>query len=327
MIQLAGGSEELARSTLPAVVLMAYGSPSSLDSVGEYLLQVRGGRKPSEEEIERLKERYRRVGGSTPLLQVTSAQAKALQDRFPSESASVQVHFGMKHWHPFVEDVIAGIAMHNSPLIVGVALAPQYSRLAIGGYEEGVRRGLARGGPDTPFIMIKSWHTQPSLISALAERVRNGLEKTDDPEGAVVLFTAHSLPKKAVGADDPYESQLLESSRLVAGQAGVKNWEFAFQSVSGPVDAWLGPTLRDKISELAGKGVSQILVCPVGFVSDHLEILYDLDIEAKDYAASLGVALRRTASLNDDPGLIEALSSAVRTVLSAGTISAKVALG
>ncbi len=306
---------------------MAYGSPSSLDSVGEYLLQVRGGRKPSEEEVERLKERYRRVGGTTPLLQVTKAQAKALQDKLLSESVHIQVHFGMKHWHPFVEDVIAGIAMHNPPLIIGVALAPQYSRLAIGGYEEGVRRGLARQGPDTPFIMIKSWHTQPSLISALAERVRNGSEKTDDPQDAVVLFTAHSLPKKAVAPDDPYDSQLLETSRLVASQAGVKKWEFAFQSVSGPADEWLGPTLKDKTSELAAKGVRQILVCPVGFVSDHLEILYDLDIEAKEHAASLGVTLRRTASLNDDPRLIEALASEVRTVLSARTVPTNVALG
>ncbi len=305
---------------------MAYGSPSSLDSVGEYLLQVRGGRRPSEEEVERLKERYRRVGGRTPLLQVTEAQAKALREKLLAESIHVQVHFGMKHWHPFVEDVVAGIAMHNAPLIIGVALTPQYSKLAIGGYEEGVRRGLAREGPDTPFIMIKSWHTQPSLIGALAERVRNGLEKTDDPD-AVVVFTAHSLPKKAVASDDPYESQLLETSRLVAGQADAKNWEFAFQSVSGPVDAWLGPTLRDKISELAGRGVRQILVCPVGFVSDHLEILYDLDIEAKEYAASLAVTLRRTASLNDDPGLIEALASEVRSILAARTITANVALG
>ena len=313
-------------SRLPAIVLMAYGSPSSLDLVGEYLQQVRGGRKPSEEEVERLRDRYRRVGGSTPLLQVTTAQAKALQDKLLSESIQAQVHFGMKHWHPFVEDVVAGILIHKAPLIIGVALTPQYSRLSIGGYEEGVRRGLAREGPDTPFIMIKSWHTQPPLIRALANRVHNGLERMGDPESAVVLFTAHSLPRTAVAPGDPYESQLLETSRLVANQATVKNWEFAFQSVSGPVDAWLGPTLKDKISELAGKGVRQILVCPVGFVSDHLEILYDLDIEAKERAASLGVTLRRTASLNDDPGLIEALASAVRPVLSPRTIPASVAL-
>ncbi len=311
----------------PAVVLMAYGTPGSLSLVGEYLLQVRGGRKPSQEEVERLTERYRRVGGKTPLLEVTMAQAKALQDKLHSESTHVQVHFGMKHWHPFVEDVVAGVLIHKAPLIIGVALTPQYSRLSIGGYEEGARRGLARQGPDTPFIMIKSWHTQPSLIRVLADRVRNGLKKMDDPESAVVLFTAHSLPKRAVASDDPYESQLLETSRLVAGQGDVKNWEFAFQSVSGPVDTWLGPTLKDKISELAGRGVRRILVCPVGFVSDHLEILYDLDIEAKEYAASLGVNLQRTTSLNDDPGLIEALASAIRPVLAERIITSNAALG
>ena len=312
--------------TVPSVVLMAYGSPKSLDSVGEYLTHVRGGRTPSQEDVDRLRDRYRRVGGQTPLLQVTTAQAEALQEKFRSESVDVRVHFGMKHWHPFVEDVVASIALHNAPLIIGVALVPQYSRLSIRGYEEGVRRGLAREGPKTPFVMIKSWHAQPSLISALAERVRSGAEKADDHGDTVVVFTAHSLPKKEVALDDPYEAQLLETSRLVADQAGVKDWEFAFQSVSGPFDAWLGPTLKDKISELAAKGVRQILVCPVGFVSDHLEILYDLDIEAREYAASLGVTLQRTASLNDDPGLIEALASAVRPVLSARSIPATVPL-
>ena len=218
--------------TVPSVVLMAYGSPKSLDYVGEYLTHVRGGRTPSQEDVDRLRDRYRRVGGQTPLLQVTTRQAEALQEKFRSEPVGVRVHFGMKHWHPFVEDVVAGIALHNAPLIVGVALVPQYSRLSIGGYEEGVRRGLAREGPKTPFVMVKSWHTQPSLISALAERVRSGTEKTDDREETVVVFTAHSLPKSAIAQDDPYEAQLMETSRLVAGQADVKNWEFAFQSVS-----------------------------------------------------------------------------------------------
>lgn len=319
-------SENLENYTVPSVVLMAYGSPKSLDSVGEYLTHVRGGRTASQEDVDRLRDRYRRVGGQTPLLQVTTAQAEALQKMFLSEPARARVHFGMKHWHPFVEDVVAGIALHNAPLIIGVALVPQYSRLSIRGYEEGVRRGLAREGPNTPFVMIKSWHTQPSLISALAERVRKGTETTDDHEETVVVFTAHSLPKKEVALDDPYEAQLLETSRLVAAQAGIKNWEFAFQSVSGQFDAWLGPTLKDKISELAAKRVKHILVCPVGFVSDHLEILYDLDIEAREYAASLGVTLRRTASLNDDPGLIEALASAVRPVLAARTVTANIAL-
>ncbi len=318
---------DLKQYTVPSVVLMAYGSPKSLDSVGEYLTHIRGGRRPSQEDVDRLREKYRRVGGQTPLLQVTTAQSEVLQEKFRSESVGVRVHFGMKHWHPFVEDVVAGIALHNAPLIVGVALVPQYSRLSIRGYQDGVARGLAREGPNTPFVMVKSWHTQPSLISALARRVRSGTEKTDDHEDTVVVFTAHSLPKNEVAIDDPYEAQLMETSRLVAGEAGVKNWEFAFQSVSGPFDAWLGPTLKDKISELAAKGVKRILVCPVGFVSDHLEILYDLDIEAKEYAASLGVTLRRTASLNDDPGLIEALASAVRPVLAARTIPASVALG
>ncbi len=301
---------------------MAYGSPNSLDEVGEYLSQVRGGRPSSQDEIEHLKEKYRRVGGRTPLLQITISQAKALEDKLLSESIPVRVYFGMKHWHPFVEDAIGKIVVDNPPLVVGMALAPHYSKMSIGGYEEGVKRGLAKTKSDTRFVMVRSWHTQPSLIKALSDRVSSELEKMNDPKGAVVLFTAHSLPRKAVSEDDPYQVQLLETSRLVANQAGVKNWDFAFQSASGPPEAWLGPTIKEKIAGLAKKGFREILACPVGFVSDHLEILYDLDVEAKQYAVSQGVTLQRTASLNDDPRFIEALASAVRPILSAQPIPA-----
>ncbi len=295
---------------------MAYGSPNSLDEVGEYLSQVRGGRIATQDEVEHLKERYRRVGGGTPLLQITISQAKGLEESLHSQSVPARVHFGMKHWHPFVEDVAEKIVGENPPLIIGVALAPHYSKLSIGGYEERVRRGLAKAKSDIPFIMVKSWHTESSLIRALSYRVSVEVERMNDPEGTIVLFTAHSLPKKAVSEEDPYEAQLRETSRLVASQANVKNWDFAFQSASGPADAWLGPTVREKIAELAKRGFRQILACPVGFVSDHLEILYDLDVEAKEYALSQGVRLRRTASLNDDPMFIEALTSVVKPMLS-----------
>lgn len=294
-----------------AILLMAYGSPNSLDEVGEYLRQVRGGRLPTDIEVQRLRERYRRVGGKTPLFEVTMAQAIALQRKLDPEEASLRVYVGMKHWHPFIQEVIQAIARDNSTRIVGLALAPYYSELSIGGYEDAVHEGIENAKP-IPFTMVQSWHNQPHLIDALTERVRTGLAGMDKPTEAVVLFAAHSLPKRFVSSDDPYESQLRETSQLVADKAGISSWDFAFQSGGEPADTWLGPMIKEKIAELSARRFRELLVCPVGFVSDHLEILYDIDIEAKEYASSLGVRLTRTSSLNDDPELIEALADTVK---------------
>ena len=294
---------------------MAYGSPNSLDEVGEYLQQVRGGRTPTTEEVERLKERYRLVGGQTPLLKMTLAQAKALEEKFRSQQIDSSVHIGMKHWYPFIEDVVEKITAQNVSGIVGLALAPHYSKLSIGGYADAVRRGLAKSEKPVPFTMVESWHNQQSLISALSHRVRDGLDKFDEPSKAIVLFTAHSLPKRFVEQDDPYRSQLQETSQLVASNAGIKSWDFAFQSAGHPLDAWLAPSIKEKIAELSGREFRELLVCPVGFVSDHLEILYDLDIEAKTYASSQGIKLTRTTSLNDDPELIDAVAAKLAPLL------------
>ena len=300
---------------MPAIILMAYGSPSSLDEVGDYLAQVRGGRGSSPDEIEHLKQRYQRVGGQTPLLQITKSQADVLQKKLIADGAPARVSFGMKHWHPFVEDVVEKISIDNPPILVGLALAPHYSKLSIGGYEDSVRRGLARRHSKVPFVMVKSWHTEPSLITALSTRVSNMLKEIAGSGGTMVVFTAHSLPLRVVSDDDPYQAQLLETSQLVANEAHVTNWDFAFQSASGPTGTWLGPSLKEKITEFSNKGITRILVCPVGFVSDHLEILYDLDVEARDYANSRGVVLSRTLSLNDDPMFIEALARVAKPIL------------
>jgi len=306
----------------PAVLLMAYGSPNSLDEVGEYLRQVRGGRSSTPEEIERLTERYRQVGGQTPLLKITLAQTKVLEEKLWSERLDSRVYFGMKHWHPFIEDVVEKIVSDGASSIIGLALAPHYSKLSIGGYAGAVRRGLDRAGISVPFTMVESWHDQQSLINALSRRVRDGLQNFDEPSRAVVLFTAHGLPKKFVQDGDPYWSQLQETSRLVADKSGIGSWDFAFQSAGHPIEAWMGPSIKEKIAELSGKGFRELLVCPVGFVSDHLEILYDLDIEAKGYAISLGARLERTASLNDDPEFIDAIASRLRPLLARETVAA-----
>jgi len=306
----------------PAVLLMAYGSPNSLDEVGEYLRQVRGGRLPTPEEVERLQERYRQVGGQTPLLKITLAQAKALDEKLQASGINSKVYVGMKHWHPFIEDVVEKIVSDGAPGIIGFALAPHYSKLSIGGYADALKRGLAKTKRPVPFTMVESWHDRPSLISALSRRVHHGLEKFGEPSQAVVLFTAHSLPKKFVQDDDPYWNQLQETSQLIATESGIKSWDFAFQSAGQPIDSWMGPSIKEKITELSGKGFRELLVCPVGFVSDHLEILYDLDIEARDYASSLGTRLERTFSLNDDPEFINAIASRIRPLLTREIVTA-----
>ena len=298
-----------------AVLLMAYGSPNSLEEVAEYLRQVRGGRSTTPAEVERLRDRYRKVGGQTPLLKITLAQASALQARFESDRVPARVHVGMKHWHPFIEETVQKIVGEGASSIVGLALAPHYSKLSIGGYEEAVHRGLDKT-KDVLFSMIRSWHAQPHLIQALAQRVRTGLDAMEKPSDAALLFTAHSLPKRFVSEDDPYFAQLNETSSLVAGRSGAGFWDFAFQSSGEPAGSWLGPQIKEKIAELSGKGFREILVCPVGFVSDHLEILYDLDIEAKEYGRSLGVRVARTQSLNDDPEFISAIAETVKPFLS-----------
>jgi ferrochelatase len=300
---------------------MAYGSPNSLDEVGEYLRQVRGGRPPTPEEVERLQDRYRQVGGQTPLLKITLAQAKALEEKLLSERLDSRVYVGMKHWHPFIEDVVEKVASDGALSIIGLALAPHYSKLSIGGYADAVNRGLARTERPVPFTMVESWHDHESLINALSRRVRDGLQKFNEPSKAFVLFTAHSLPRKFVQDEDPYWSQLQETSQLVASKSGIKSWDFAFQSAGHPIESWMGPSIKEKITELSGKGVRELLVCPVGFVSDHLEILYDLDIEAKGLAGSLGTRLERTASLNDDPEFINAIASRLESLLSREVIT------
>jgi ferrochelatase len=228
----------------------------------------------------------------------------------------------MKHWHPFIEETVQQIVRDGATSLVGVGLAPHYSRLSIGGYEEAVRRGLDMNGSTIPFVMVKSWHKEDSLIRALSRRVEEVLNKLTSSREAAVLFTAHSLPKKAVAPDDPYQNQLLETCQLVAARAEVNSWSFAFQSAGRLEEGWLGPGVRDQILRLSKEGFREILVCPVGFVSDHLEILYDLDIDANQYAKLLGVRLERTSSLNDDPDLIDALANVSRQAMEPKTLLA-----
>ena len=278
---------------------MAYGSPEHPEDIRPYLEDIREGRPVSEHAVEELTERYRRIGGRSPLDELTERQRAALERKL-----GLPVYVGMKHWQPRIADAVAQALDGGADRLVAVVLAPHYSALSIAGYRERLEAAL-QGRAE--LVFVESWHDVEPFIAVLADRIRG----TD----AHVVFTAHSLPERILAMGDPYKDQLLETSRLVADRAGVERWSFAFQSESPTGEPWLGPDILDELTRLDGEGVEQVLACPVGFVSDHLEILWDLDVEARERAAELGVEFDRIESLNDDPAFIAALGEVVREAL------------
>jgi ferrochelatase len=283
----------------PAVVLMAYGSPSDLADIRPYLEDIRSGRPVSDEAVEELTERYRRIGGS-PLDDVTEATRARLEGElgFP-------VFVGMKHWTPRIGEAVDRAVERGADQIVGLVLAPHYSKLSIDGYRERLEDAL---DGRTGLRFIESWHVHEAYLEVLADRVR-GTESH-------VVFTAHSLPSRILDMGDPYRDQLLDTSELIAERAGLESWSFAFQSASATGEPWLGPDILEELDDLHERGIERVLVCPIGFVSDHLEILWDIDVEARERAAELGLELDRIESLNDDPAFVRGLAELVRETVS-----------
>jgi ferrochelatase len=281
-----------------AVLVLAYGSPTREEDIPAYFSDIRGGRPVRPEAVEDLTERYRRIGGS-PLNEVTEAQRAALEAEL-----GLPVYVGMKHWDPWIPDAVARAVEDGATRLVGLVLAPHYSALSIAGYRERVE-GSLNGSVDLRFI--ESWHDHAPYLDAVADRVRG--------TSAHVVFTAHSLPERILAMGDPYRDQLLETSRLVAERAGVERWSFAFQSESPTGEPWLGPDILDELDRLHAERVRGVLVAPIGFVADHLEILWDIDVAARERAADLGLELDRIPSLNDDPAFIRGLADLVRRAL------------
>jgi protoporphyrin/coproporphyrin ferrochelatase len=279
-------------------VLMAYGSPSRPEDVRAYLEDIRGGRPVRPEAVEKLAERYRRIGGGSPLNEITERQRAALE-----RELGLPVHVGMKHWTPRIADAVEAALAGGTERIVGLVLAPHFSRLSIGGYQRLLDEALAGR---VELVFVESWHDHGPFLDVLAERVRG----TD----AHVVFSAHSLPERILAEGDPYRDQLLETAGLVAERAGLAEWSFAFQSESPTGEPWLGPDIVAHLDELHANGVSKVLIAPIGFVSDHLEILWDIDVEARGKAAELGLELDRIESLNHDPAFIRALATLVGQV-------------
>jgi protoporphyrin/coproporphyrin ferrochelatase len=275
---------------------MAYGSPSGPEDIPAYFADIRGGRPASPEAVAELTERYRRIGGTSPLNEITERQRAALE-----EELGIRVYVGMKHWRPHIRDAADRALADGAERLVGLVLAPHFSRMSVGEYH----RQLAEACADrAELVFIASYHAHEPLIELLADRVR----ATD----AHVVFTAHSLPERILAEEDPYKDQLLETSALVADRAGIDSWSFAFQSESPTGEPWLGPDILDELANLHAEGVRKVLAAPIGFVADHLEILWDIDIEAREKAAELGLGLERIESLNDDPAFIRVLASVAK---------------
>jgi ferrochelatase len=297
-----------------AVLLLAYGSPETPDQVEPYFRHIRGGRAPSPEAVENLQQRYAAIGGRTPLLAITTETARGLQSALDARApGEYRTYVGMKHWHPFIGDVIPQIAADGVRRVVAVVLAPHYSRMSVGGYRQYVQDANAKLGAPMEIAFVESWHLRPEFVGLMADRVRDGLAAFPPRERdeTRVVFSAHSLPVRIRTWDDPYESQLLASCAAVAREAGLTRWDFAWQSAGHTGEPWLGPDIVDYLGELHAAGVRSVLSVPIGFVSEHLEVLFDIDREAVTRAESLGMTLRRTRMPNATPELIAVLDAIV----------------
>jgi ferrochelatase len=289
---------------------MAYGTPERLEDVERYYTHIRRGSVPPPELLADLVSRYEAVGGPTALNRITRSQADGVARALAGRGHEVSVYIGFKHVPPFIGDAVAQMEGEGIEAAVGLVLAPHYSLRSIAEYERYAEDARPQG---LALEVIRSWHDDPGLIAFLATRLREALSRSSG--GARVLFTAHSVPVPPSGREDPYERQLRETCALVARAANVEEWEFAFQSAGRTTDAWLDPDVLETIGGIADRGHAGVVLQAVGFVADHLETLYDLDIEARHAAESRGLSYTRAAMPNDDPAFIEVLASIVEAKL------------
>lgn len=289
------------------VLLMAHGTPASTDEIEPFYTRIRRGRPPTPEQLAELVQRYDAIGGVSPLTERTAEQVDgvraALEARAPGR---YRVAYGAKHTDPLIEDAAALLGAADVDRVVGLVLTPHGSTM---GSQEYLERARAALGP-TPFVAVGPWYAEPTLVSLLAQRVRNALRHVGGR--TTVLFTAHSLPERVREAGDTYPEQLEESAELIAVAAGLDHWLVAWQSAGRTPEPWIGPDVRDEVRRLAADDLADgVVVCPVGFVADHLEVLYDLDIELAAVADEVGLFFARTASLNDDPAFVATLADVI----------------
>ncbi|MBP6805343.1 MAG: ferrochelatase [Chloroflexi bacterium] len=291
------------------VLIMAYGGPNSLDEIPGYLADIRNGRVTTPAVLEEISRNYRLIGGKSPLLEISTRQVAAVRAHLDPDK--FKVYMGMRHWSPWIEDVVGQMIDDGITQAIALVLAPHYSKLSVAKYHAKVADGLEMYRGHIDFDFIDSYHDAPKLIQALANRVNEGLSRWPEAErdDVHIIFSAHSLPVRIMKMGDPYDSQLRETAQLVADKAGLAaaRWSWCYQSAGRSSEPWLGPQIQEHIPALAAQGIQNMISIPVGFVSDHVEILYDIDIQAQAVAKELGVRLERPSALNDDPLYIQTL--------------------
>jgi len=294
------------------VLIMAYGGPNSLEDVEPYLLDVRDYRQTSQEIVDEVRERYRAIGGRSPILERTRAQANALESELNSQGEHVKVFVGMRHWYPFISQALADMSVAGIKKAVGLVMAPHNSRMSIGAYYKKVQEAEI----DLEIAPIERWHLLPGYLDALAGRVHAALERfpTEVRTKVPIIFTAHSLPERIREWGDPYPDELNATVIEVVKRLNSNPYDFAFQSAAISKEPWLGPDAGDVIARLASEGHKHVLIAPIGFVCEHVEVLYDVDIVFKRQASSLGMQLERFEMLNTSPEMITGLAELVRNV-------------
>jgi ferrochelatase len=291
------------------ILLMAHGTPASLDEMPEYLQLVRGGRPPSSELVAEMRRNYAAIGGRSPLTEITLAQAEALRARLGPD---LPVAVGMRNWRPFIKDALKELAAAGAGRVVGIPLAPQFSTLSVQKYVDAATAALP---PGMRFDPVHSFATHPLLLQAFAERVIEARPAS----GELIVFTAHSLPVKVIESGDRYADEVAATVRGVADRTSVTAYTIAFQSAGRTPEPWIGPDINETIRERARNGCRQFLAVPIGFVCDHTEILFDIDVQAAATARECGATLRRTRSLNTAPTFIAALEDLARTAAARGS--------
>ena len=292
------------------VLIMAYGGPNSLAELPGYLADIRNGRPTTPAVLEEISYNYQQIGGKSPLLTLTKAQIEAIKEHL--DPNKFQTYLGMRHWAPWIEETLRHMLDDGITRAISMVLAPHFSKLSIAKYQKKIKAGLEMHRGHIEFVNIDSYHNVPGLIEPLAQRVHEGLSRwpQEEQKNVHVVFSAHSLPVRIIKMGDPYDSQLRETAQLIATQAGLSNeqWSWSYQSAGRSPEPWLGPQIEEYIPELAAKGIKNIVSIPVGFVCDHVEILYDIDIKAQKVAQEVGVRLERPPALNTDPCFYKAIS-------------------
>ena len=303
--------------TADAVLLMAYGSPDRLDQVEAYYTDIRRGSPPPPHLLEELLGRYRAIGGGSPLSRIVEEQRAAVEAELAARGRPLRVYAGMRHIEPRIGRIVEGMAADGVERFAAIALAPQKSSNAAG-YRRAVDAALAGLGARAPSLSyVDSWYDQPRFIEALVATTREALARFPDPAVVRVMFTAHSLPARVVAEGDPYPQELAGTAALVADRLGLASYDFAFQSAGRTGEPWLGPDILDEIRRLASAGIRELVIRPVGFVADHLEVLYDIDIEAQAVAREAGIRLERARSMNTDSIFIAGLADVAEAALAA----------